>query len=62
MIEIGVQICGKVRGAVTVHKDADAAAAIAAAKSDERIAAALSGKTIVKEIYVPGRIINIVAK
>ncbi len=62
MIEIGVQICGKVRGAVTVHKDADAAAAIAAAKSDEKIAAALSGKTIVKEIYVPGRIINIVAK
>ena len=33
-----------------------------AAKADEKVAAALEGKSIVKEIYVPGRIVNIVAK
>ena len=36
--------------------------AIAAAKADEKAAAFLEGKTIVKEIYVPGRLVNIVCK
>ncbi len=61
-IEIAVQICGKLKGTVTVAADADQATAIAAAKADEKIAAALEGKNIIKEIYVPGKIVNIVAK
>ena len=36
--------------------------AIAAAKADEKIVSMLEGKNIVKEIYVPGKIVNIVAK
>lgn len=62
MIEVPVQICGKLRGTVKVPADADAASVIAAAKSDAKIAELLEGKTIVKEIYVPGKIVNIVAK
>ncbi len=61
-IEIAVQICGKVKGTITVPAAAAQADVIAAAKADAKVAAALEGKTIVKEIYVPGRIINIVAK
>lgn len=61
-VEIAVQICGKVRSAITVSVDADRDSAIAAAKSDEKIAAAIEGKTVVKEIYVPGKIVNIVVK
>ena len=58
-IEIGVQVNGKVRGTVKIPADADQAAAISAAK--EMLGDKLSGN-IVKEIYVPGRIINIVVK
>ncbi len=61
-IEIAVQISGKVKGTITVPADAAQADVIAAAKADSKVAAALDGKTIVKEIYVPGRIVNIVAK
>ncbi len=61
-IEVPVQICGKLRGTVTISKDATAEEAIAAAKADEKVAEFLVGKNIIKEIYVPGKIINIVAK
>lgn len=61
-VEIAVQICGKLRSTITVSKTAEAADAIAAAKADPRVAAALEGKTVVKEIYVPGKIVNIVAR
>ncbi len=59
-VEIAVQICGKVKARVMVPNDAEEAAAIATAK--EAIAAQLDGKAIIKEIYVPGRLVNIVAK
>ncbi|MCI5649781.1 MAG: leucine--tRNA ligase [Fusicatenibacter sp.] len=59
VVEIAVQINGKMRGTITIAKDADKETAIAAAK--EAIADKLTGK-IVKEIYVPGRIVNIVQK
>ena len=62
VIDIAVQICGKLRSTITIAADADRDAAIAAAKADEKIASILDGKTIVKEIYVPGKIVNIVAK
>ncbi len=62
VIEIAVQISGKLRGTITIAADASKDDAIAAAKADEKIAAMLEGKTVVKEIYIPGKIVNIVAK
>ena len=62
MVEIAVQLMGKTKCTVMVPKDADQATAVEIAKADEKIAALLAGKTIVKEIYVPGRIVNIVAR
>ncbi len=61
-IEVPVQICGKLRATVTIAKDATADDAISAAKADEKVQEFLAGKSIIKEIYVPGKIINIVAK
>jgi len=61
-IEVPVQICGKLRATVKVASDADASTVIATAKADEKIAELLEGKNIIKEIYVPGKIVNIVAK
>ena len=61
-IEIAVQIGGKLKGTILVPKDISKDDAIAAAKADPKIAPLLAGKSIVKEIYVPGRIVNIVAK
>ena len=61
-IEIAVQISGKLKGTVVIAADADKDTAIAAAKADEKIASLLEGKTIIKEIYVPGKIVNIVVK
>ena len=61
-VEIAVQITGKVRARINISADATSEEAIAAAKADPTIAGLLEGKTIVKEIYVPGRLVNIVAK
>lgn len=60
MQEIAVQVNGKVRAAVKLAIDADKDTAIAAGK--EAVAEKIDGMNIVKEIYVPGRIINIVVK
>lgn len=60
-VEIALQIMGKVRSRITVPVDISKDEAIALAKADEKIAAAIEGKTIKKEIYVPGKLINIVA-
>ena len=61
-IEMPVQINGKVRSVVMIEKDADKDSILAVVKADEKVAAAIDGKTIVKEIVVPGKIINIVVK
>lgn len=61
-IEIAVQINGKLRSTIVVPTDAPKDEVIAAAKADEKAAGFLEGKNIVKEIYVPGRIVNIVCK
>ena len=58
-IEIGVQVNGKVRCTIRIPADASRETAIAAAR--EALADRLTGN-VVKEIYVPGRIVNIVAK
>ena len=61
-IEIVVQINGKIRAKLNVPADIEQADAVAAAKADEKVAAELNGKNIIKEIYVKGRLVNIVAK
>lgn len=61
-VEIGVQINGKVKGKVEIAVDEDSKTVIAKAKEIPAVAKAIEGKNIVKEIYVPGRIVNIVAK
>ena len=59
-VEIAVQINGKIRATMMIGKDDAKDDVIAKAK--ENIADKLEGKNIIKEIYVPGRIVNIVAK
>ncbi len=61
-VEIPVQICGKLRATVTVPTGSDKDTMLAAAKSDEKIASWIEGKTIIKEIVVPGKLVNIVVK
>ena len=61
-IEIGVQVNGKVKGVVELLKAEDKDSALAKAKAVDGVAKAIEGKTIVKEIYVPAKIVNIVVK
>ena len=61
-IEIPVQINGKLKAVLKFAKDIDKDAAINAAKTDEKIAPLIDKKTIVKEIFVPGKMINFVIK
>ncbi len=61
-VEIAVQVNGRVRAKLVVSADADAPTAIQAAKAHPEVAEWLNGKEIVKEIYVPGRLVNLVVK
>jgi leucyl-tRNA synthetase len=61
-VEVAVQINGKVRGTVALPLNCPKDDAIAIAKADPRIAVAIEGKTVVKEISVPNKIVNIVVK
>ena len=61
-VEIVIQINGKIRDRLEVSVDASAADVIAIAKQAEKIAPVVEGKTIVKELYVPGKLVNIVVK
>lgn len=61
-IELPVQIKGKVRAKITVATDADQATVLAAAKAEPRIAELIAGKEMIKEIVVPGRLVNLVPK
>ena len=60
--EIGVQVNGKVRGKVVIPTGAEKEEVFAIAKADSRIASLLEGKTMVKEVYVPNRLVNFVVK
>ncbi len=60
VIEIVVQVNGKVRTRLSVAADIQKDDAIALAKAEDRIAAEINGKNVVKEIYVPGKLVNIV--
>ena len=61
-VEIVVQVNGKIRARLTIPAAAQAADAIAAAKADEKIAAEIAGRQLVKELYVPGKLVNLVVK
>jgi leucyl-tRNA synthetase len=59
-VTYAVQVMGKLRGTIAVPPDATQAANLAAARAETNVAKALEGKRVVKEIYVPNRIINFV--
>ncbi len=61
-IEIGVQVNGKVRATVSLPADCAKEEALSLAKSEPAVQKYLEGKTLVKEIYVPGKILNFVVK
>jgi leucyl-tRNA synthetase len=61
-IEIPVQVNGKLRGVVVVTADASKDDVLAAAKSDAKVAAHLDGKSIVKEVFVPGKLVGFVVR
>ncbi len=60
VVEIGVQVNGKLRGTITLAADADEATARAAALAEEKVRAQLEGKTVKKFIYVKGKIANFI--
>jgi leucyl-tRNA synthetase len=61
-VELVIQVNGKVRDRVTLPADAAEESAKEAARRTEKIAAALDGVQVVREIYVPGRLMNFVVK
>ena len=61
-VEIAVQVNGKIKARISVAADISATDAIAAAKADGAVAAAIDGKNIIKELYVPKKLVNIVVK
>ncbi len=62
VIEIVIQINGKVKSRLNISADADKDSVISQAKNDEIISSMINGKDIVKEIYVPKKLVNIVVK
>jgi leucyl-tRNA synthetase len=61
LVEIPVQVSGRLRGHVRAARDAGEADVVASARADRRIAAHLEGRTVRKIVYLPGRLLNIVA-
>ena len=61
-IKVMVQVNGKLRGDIIANKSASKEEVFSAAKSNEKVLPFLEGKSIVKEIYVPGKIVNLVVK
>jgi leucyl-tRNA synthetase len=59
-VTIAVQVMGKLRGTVELPPDSEEAAVLAAAEADPNVARALTGRRIVKRVYVPNRIVNFV--
>ncbi|MBI5507564.1 MAG: leucine--tRNA ligase [Deltaproteobacteria bacterium] len=60
IITVAIQVNGKLRGQIQVSTSAAAPEVIRAAKSDENVSRHLTGKTVKKEVYVPGRLVNFV--
>jgi leucyl-tRNA synthetase len=62
VLEIAFQVNGKVRDSVRVSKTASKEELLALAKANAKVVKFLEGQQVVKEIVVPGKIVNIVAK
>jgi len=60
--EMAIQVNGKLRDTITVTNDASRAQILALAKSSEKVAKYVSGKAILKEIFIPQKLINLVVK
>ena len=61
-IEIAVQVNGKIKTKLMISAEAEQAEVIALAKADENVKKSVEGMNIIKEIYVKGRLVNIVVK
>jgi leucyl-tRNA synthetase len=61
-IEIPVQINGKLRSVLKIAADADKDTILTAAKADAKVLPYTEGKSIVKEIFVPGKMVNLIVK
>ncbi len=61
-VEIAIQLNGKVRAHIVVPSDISKEQVLQAAKANEKIAAGIAGKNILKEIYVPGKLVNLVVR
>jgi leucyl-tRNA synthetase len=61
-VTIAVQVNGKLRGQIEMPIDADQPTVEVAAKAEPNVTGHLEGKTVVKTIYVPGKIVNIVVR
>ncbi len=61
-VEIAVQVNGKIKARIVVPADVSNADAISLAKEQKSVSDAITGKTVIKELYVPKRLVNIVVK
>ena len=61
-VEIAIQVNGKIKARINVPAEIAAPDAIALAKEDSAVAEAIGGKTVIKELYVPKKLVNIVVK
>ncbi len=61
-VEIAVQVNGKIRAKLNINPEATQEEVLALAKADENVSKSLAGMNIIKEIYIKGRLVNIVVK
>ena len=61
-VEIVVQVNGKIKAKLNVPVDADRESMLAMAKENEKVQAAIAGMTVIKEIAVPKKLVNLVVK
>jgi leucyl-tRNA synthetase len=61
-VTVAIQVNGKTRGTVIAAKDATQAQVHALAEADEKLQKHITGKTIAKAVYVPGRILNLIIR
>ena len=61
-VEIVVQLAGKIKARLHLAADSSKEKVLAAAKAEPAVAALIQGKSVVKEIYVPGKLVNLVVK
>ena len=62
IVVVVIQVNGKVRGKIEISKDSSKDTVLGSAKSNKNVNQHISGKEIVKEVYVPGRLVNFVVK